>query len=429
MFLEYINKNLITLLLLATIILMTLTNRRTGRMVKIYILVGLTFVASIAEFSEIVIDQYHLSYRLLYYKAMAVYCIYPLLTMMFLFITGKVIHRYLITVPFIVNCLITAVDTTGSGIIYWYGTDHSFHGGPLNWLPAGVEVFYVLILFFYSVRIFREKNRQKGIIVLFMAVVFILSLIMTNSFMSNEMVPSIVALEIMTYYFYISAIEYNNTQMELADSRLLLERNKINLLLAQIRPHFVNSNLAVIRSLCYDDPEKAVETIDHFSEYLRESMRQLDDSRLVYFNDEMVSVDNYLYLEKQRFQDRIEVVKEIEFTDFMVPPLSVQTIVENSIRHGISMSGVKGTVWIKTEIKSDEVIITIRDNGQGFDIGSVEFDGVKHIGLRNVKDRISRIMGGHVEIESKVGEGTRVCLCIPFENRGGRKKNEMSDRR
>lgn len=63
--------------------------------------------------------------------------------------------------------------------------------------------------------------------------------------------------------------------------------NKSNLLLAQIRPHFINSNLAVIRSLCYEDSEKAVEMIDHFSTYLRENIKQIDDERLVPFDNEM----------------------------------------------------------------------------------------------------------------------------------------------
>ncbi len=203
------------------------------------------------------------------------------------------------------------------------------------------------------------------------------------------------------------------------ESQLALERNKNNLLLAQIKPHFINSNLAVIRSLCYEKPEKAVEMIDHFSGYLRENIQQIDDMQLVSFEKEMESVDNFVYLEMQRFPNRIEIVKDIQIKDFEIPPLSVQTIVENAIRHGISMTGEKGTVRISTIEKPDNIIVKIEDNGKGFDIDSVDFDGINHVGIKNVANRLKRILGGKIKVDSEIGYGTTVTFYIPKERANG----------
>ncbi len=413
--LGYINTNYLTLLTLATVVVMMFTNRKshirgTG---KISLMIVTVLLISVAEYLEIWVDLYQKSYRILFFKAMIVYWLYPFLALQFLFLTENVRHRWLITSPLIVDMVLTAVDLTGTGIVYAYDTEHNYHGGPLTLLPMAVELFYVVILVIYSLRYLKKKNQSKGIIVMFMAGSVFVSQILGAMGMSNSYMPAVASLEILTYFFYLSAIQYTELREELSRSEILLERNKSNLLMAQIRPHFVNSNLAVIRSLCYEDTEKAVEMIDHFSTYLRENIRQIDDSRLIPFTSEMESVDNYLFLEKQRFGDRIAVETDLSVTDFEIPPLSVQTIVENAVRHGISMTGRKGTIRIITKKENDEILLSVRDDGCGFDPAAVEFDGSQHVGIRNVKDRIFRLLGGRVDVESKVGEGTVVTFHIP----------------
>lgn len=417
--LDYINHNYMTLLILAAFIIMTVTNKkhRLKGTRLLYVMAFLTFLISVAEYVEIWVDTYNMNYRILFYKTTLIYWLYPLLIMLLLYITEGMKHKYLITIPLIINMAITAIDLSGKCIVYSFGEDHGYVSGPLSKLPEWVEVFYVLLLVVHSIRYLWNRKWSKGIIIFFMAGVVILSQIMVGICMPNTYMPAVAALEILTYYFYLSAIQYNETQDELVRNTIQLERNKCNLLLAQIRPHFINSNLAVIRSLCYEDTEKAVEMIDHFSAYLRENIQQMDDMRLVPFTKEMESIDNYLYLEMQRFQGRIDIEKDLEFEDFAVPPLSVQTIVENAVRHGISMTGVKGTIWISTGKSDDEVVITVRDDGKGFDTETVDFDGVNHVGIKNVKDRFQRILHGNVEVISKVGEGTTVIFHIP--NRTG----------
>lgn len=404
--------------LLTIIVMVELTKRsgifkKTGR---IYIMVMLTFALSLLEFAEIWIDEHNLNYRLLFYKAMLIYSLYPMVALLFYYFTSDVKHKFLIFIPQLINIIINVLDLFGTRLIYYYYEDHGYEGGPLNFLPFAVEIFYVVLIGVYSVRILNGKNKSKGIIMAFCMVTIIFAQFLTNLDMPSIYLPTIIAIEILVYYFYIAAIQYNENKDALVESELALERNRNNLLLAQIKPHFINSNLAVIRSFCYEEPEKAVEMLDHFSGYLRENIQQIDDMQLVSFEREMESVDNYVYLEMQRFPDKIEVIKDIKVKDFFVPPLSVQTIVENAIRHGISMTGKKGTVRISTLAKDDNIIVKIEDNGKGFDVDSIEFDGINHVGIKNVANRLKRILNGKIKVESEVGYGTIVTFYIPKEN-------------
>lgn len=414
-FTEYTVNNYPTVLLVAAVIVILMVNRNakieeTG---YLYILSLMALVISLLEFSEVWIDTHNLDYRLLFYKAMLIYTLYPAVALIFLYTICDIKHKFLIAIPQIFNMIVNVIDLSGSALVYTYEDNYSYHGGPLNHLAFVVEDFYVIIIAVYSIRLLRGRNRSKGIIVVFMMLTIFLAQLLTLNYMPIGYLPAVIAVELFTYYFYLAAIQYVDVQEQLHESSLALEHNRCNLLMAQIRPHFINSNLAVIRSLCYEDADKAVEMIDHFSGYLQENIKQIEDMRLVSFDKEMESVENYLYLERMRFPGRIELVRNFTVTDFSVPPLSVQTIVENAVRYGISMKGEKGTITISTEENAGNIIIKIIDDGKGFDVDNVEFDGVEHVGIKNVRDRFERILGGEVTVNSEAGKGTVVTLEIP----------------
>ena len=413
--LGYLNNCYPTLLLLAAMLVVSVVNRSAKilRVWMLHILVLIIFALSLAEYSERWIDLKLLDYHLLYFKSMTIYILYPMVALILLFIIGNIKYKMLVSVPVIINSMIAVYDLSGACLMYGHTSDHGFLGGPFHKFPFLVEDIYIIFIVYYSVKRIKEKNISKGIILAFIVLGLFTAEALSGNGMPNLYMPTVIAAIMFTYYFYLAAIQHLETVEELNESRLALESNRSNLLLAQIRPHFINNNLAVIRSLCYEDPEKAVEMIDHFSGYLQENIKQIDDMHLVPFNKEMESVDNYLYLEEQRFPGRIEVLQDIEITDFEVPPLSVQTIVENAIRHGISMKGGKGTVRISTKEKDDEIILKVEDDGKGFDITTTNFDGINHVGIKNVQDRFRRILGGSVDVESEVGRGTVVTFHIP----------------
>ncbi|MBP5281242.1 MAG: histidine kinase [Lachnospiraceae bacterium] len=419
---EYFQSSYLTLMILVTLLVMMYANRNVKFQERglIYLVSGLTFLASVFEFLEEWCDMYNKSYRILYFKAGAIYTIYPLIILIILYLTGDVKRKLLVAIPEIVNAIIVLVDISDTRIVYYYSVDHGYFGGPLNWLPMAVEVFYLLLLGVYSFRLLKVGKKGLGLCVVFMAACCLVSIAMTNEgIIETKMVPAVVALEIWVYYFYLSAIQYREAQETLNAERLELERSRNNLLMAQIRPHFIDTTLTVIRGLCYDDPEVAVSMIDHFSAYLCENVKQLNDMTLVPFEKEMESVDNYLYLVMHRFPDRIKVVKNFEITNFSVPPLAIQTIVENAVKHGIiAMGEGVGTIEIKTVEQGEDIIVSVKDDGKGFDLSAVSFDGVKHVGVKNVMDRFKSLLGGEVTVKSSVGAGTEVIMRIPERGQG-----------
>ncbi len=131
--LDYIFTNYITLIILATIILMTCVSKKND--IKgtwyIHLLVLVVFILSVVEYVEIWADMYNKSYRILYYKTTLVYWLYPLLALLLLYITGEVKRKGLVTIPLIINMVITAIDLAETGIVYRFTKDHHFGGGPL----------------------------------------------------------------------------------------------------------------------------------------------------------------------------------------------------------------------------------------------------------------------------------------------------------
>ncbi|MCR5282400.1 MAG: hypothetical protein K6E18_03450 [Lachnospiraceae bacterium] len=197
---DFIKTNYITLLILITLLVMMATNRSnqipgTG---MILVMCCIIFLITLAEYAEVVIDNQNLDYRLLYVKAALVYWLYPLLILLFLFITDHVKYRVLMTIPWLIHAVVVAIDLTGTGLMYHYGPDHGFHGGVLAELPIFVEAFYVVLLVIYSIRNLKEQNRIKGGIITFIALGVILTQILTFLDFPNSYIPAVAGMEIMT---------------------------------------------------------------------------------------------------------------------------------------------------------------------------------------------------------------------------------------
>ena len=111
-----------------------------------------------------------------------------------------------------------------------------------------------------------------------------------------------------------------------------------------------------------------------------------------------------------RFNDRVHVIYDTPVIDFPVPPLSVQPLVENAIKHGILKKIEGGTVTLKTYENDEAYVVEINDDGVGFNMDYVDFKENKHIGLNNVKYRIETMCKGDVKFESEVNKGTKVVV-------------------
>lgn len=134
---------------------------------------------------------------------------------------------------------------------------------------------------------------------------------------------------------------------------------------------------------------------------------------MIFFETEIAQIEDYVALEQMRFGDRIQFEENFETTNFKIPPLTVQPLVENAIKHGLTKPGRRGTVCVLTRQEKDAIIIEVTDDGIGFDTGDLEKNG--SVGIKNIRYRLEHMAGAALQIESKPGEGTKAAILIPAQ--------------
>ena len=199
---------------------------------------------------------------------------------------------------------------------------------------------------------------------------------------------------------------------------LELEKSRTAIMLSQIHPHFLYNSLSVIKGLCQTDPGKAELAVDHFSGFLRGNLDSLTAGSPIPFSQELSHTRHYLELEQMRFGSRLNVIYDAPVTDFLIPPLTLQPIVENAVRHGIVKREEGGTLTISTAGTSEACTVTVTDDGIGFDPLKPMQDGKKHIGIQNVQKRLQTQCHAILTIRSAPGCGTVAVITLPRNTAG-----------
>lgn len=197
----------------------------------------------------------------------------------------------------------------------------------------------------------------------------------------------------------------------LAEKEAQLAQSRFTTMMSQIRSHFIFNILNAISGMCKYDPQKADETIVCFARYLRSNIDIMQDDQAVTFHSDLRHLEDYIELEQVRFGDRIQFETDIKVETFMLPPLILQPLVENAIKHGLNPKAGGGTVKLRTWETEDEICVAVEDDGVGFDVTA----GVsaKSVGLQNVRFRLEHLMHGRLEMTSEVGRGTVATVIIP----------------
>ena len=210
-----------------------------------------------------------------------------------------------------------------------------------------------------------------------------------------------------------AAIKARKLEAEQQALKLELQESKISIMLSQMQPHFIFNTLNTIYHLCEIDPKVARSTISSFSEYLRNNIDTLGQSEMISFEKELSFVKTYLDIEKVRFDDELEITFDIGVTDFKLPVLTVQPIVENAVKHGTSKKKGVAQLSIITRENDDCYTISINDTGVGFDTETYNNDGHKHVGIASVSQRLQNLCNGTLTIKSEIGVGTSAIIKIP----------------
>ncbi|MBQ1962882.1 MAG: histidine kinase [Clostridia bacterium] len=212
-----------------------------------------------------------------------------------------------------------------------------------------------------------------------------------------------------------AATKAKELEMEKIVLHAELAESRISTMMSQIRPHFIYNTLGSVEQLCKLDPPKAGELVHNFAKYLRGNFGELDNPKPILMSQEMEHVHHYISIENVRFPD-MTFTFEMKSEDFHIPALTVQPIVENAIKHGLMKLPKGGTIHVVSYETDTDYCISVTDDGAGFDT-SVLIDERKHVGLRNIRERLKVMVNGRLEIESTVGVGTKVLVTIPKEMR------------
>jgi len=225
-------------------------------------------------------------------------------------------------------------------------------------------------------------------------------------------------------------VKMRNEEVRHAEKKLDRKSEEMNAMLSQIKPHFLYNTLNTIQYLCRTDGELAADTISDFSDYLRTNLNFDSNRQIVPFNEELEHVNKYLRIEKLRFKHRLMVKYDIREEDFLVPTLSLQPIIENAVKHGISKRLNGGTITITTYMGDDDYVIEIKDNGVGFTEKERQEKEKnpkrKSLGLKNIQNRIENLLDGRLEIVSRKERGTTATIYLPIEKNLEEMDNENS---
>lgn len=300
--------------------------------------------------------------------------------------------------------------------IYFIGLSIShFYRGiivKLNWM--GLSVSHLIPRVFIGVILF-------GIIVYF-AQTIVLEVLIAESNFSFEMADAFPKIINWSLLFLLWSLLYflfhfinNYKKEEIKNLKWEAARNEIELnkIKSQLNPHFIFNSMNSIRALVDEDPQLAKNAITQLSNVLRNSL-MIGKKKLIPLSDELKIVDDYLSLEKTRFEEKLTIIKNIESNteNFLVPPLMIQTLVENGIKHGTSKLAEGGVVEIQSKLENEFLRIMIYNSGF-YDVNNTPETG---FGLLNTKQRLQLLFGNKAKFTIE-NENNRVKTMLIIPNK------------
>lgn len=227
----------------------------------------------------------------------------------------------------------------------------------------------------------------------------------------------------------LSTAEYlhdrRRRQVLFLEQQAMQKELQLKVTLSQLQPHFVFNALGAIRIMIHTDAEAAYDMLYDFSGFLRACINNLRNPNMIPFSKELKQIRNYLNIEKKRFNERIQVIYEIETAEFDIPPLTVEPLVVNAVYHGLRKGKDRGTVTVKTFQEDKHIMIKVIDDGVGFDTKAWErehplreqdeLSSASYMGLENIRNRLISQAGAEMIMDSSPATGTVITIVLPVE--------------
>ena len=310
------------------------------------------------------------------------------------------------------------------GFIYFASLNQYFRG-PLYPLPL-LPIIAALLLNFAGIMRRRAQLTHKALLAFLSAILPITVALIVHLFV--DVFPlidlSYVLSGLAMYSFILSdQIEQDRRrqqeivrqQMENARQQQEIAHQRASVMVLQMRPHFIYNTLMSIHSLCRLNPRKAEQITMDFTNYLRRNFKAVASDSAIPFSTELEHTRAYLAVEQARHDDMLVVEWDTPFTHFRLPPLTLQPIVENAVKHGMDPDGAPLHISIRTRHTDSggsgpsATEIIVEDNGPGFDPSD---ERKPHTTLNNIRQRLQMMCGGSMTIQRREGGGTVVKVTI-----------------
>ena len=297
-------------------------------------------------------------------------------------------------------------------LIYYVTPDNEFMRG--RWFALWVlPTVVIMFLSITSVIIKRKELSKKYRLALLVYLIPMIITLFIHMFIPVEilLVFGMALFALIMFGLILSDnIEHYTRQQQ------VIANQHADIMALQMRPHFICNAMMGIYYLCDQNPDKAKQVTLDFTSYLRKNFAAFASEDTVPFRDELEHTRAYLAVEQAQLEDSLFVSFDTPHTLFRVPPLTLQPIVENAVKHGMTSSNDPIHISVVTEQTDGAHEIIVEDDGPGFD--PVD-DNEPHIALNNIRQRLEMICKGKLTITSREDGGTSVKVTIP--------KNEEDD--
>ena len=294
-------------------------------------------------------------------------------------------------------------------VFYYVTPDNHFFHGPFYALfvaPLAVCMTINTMGLFHRTK----KLPKKYFIALLIYLLYMTTALIVHMFYEVEtaVVAGMALFALISFVLILS----DNMESHIRKERQIAHQHA-EITVLQMRPHFIYNTMMTVYYLCKQDPDKAQKVTLDFTTYLRNNFAAIASEDTIPFADELKHTKAYLAVEQAQHEGKLFVDFDTPHTRFRVPPLTLQPLVENAVKHGFNPSGDPLHIYVKTIQTTDGSVIIVENNGPDFDPESDNDE--PHIALNNIRQRLYMMCKGSLEIRKRQGGGTSVKVIIPSD--------------